>query len=631
MRRSSRVQASRATRDQPDSREDSKPSSTSTPTLIKNDKTPQTPEAKNATAPTKRKGQTLIQQRKQVAFQSPAKETPTKTLSTPQKGGTKSPSRFSLGLTQDDSEVDDIMNQLEEALPKQKKRKKARKSIDMFDDLDALLAENNKEQEKKKERADKIAQLRQESKELKELGCSLRQLSSEIETNMKDLQADDHLFDTEVVVEVEKFGYVFEPLTEPLTCPDFIPSKQDLNSPFKLVYECLATTNETQLASLLWSQAILVLAVEIKERVPSVICRWLFSLVSSHRNSHIVQGAFMNLFTLLLAGKSNVSQLTCGLPCGMLCRGIALPVKMDWDVSFNDFFICFRKYGFKESKRALNSKSKAQGHGSSSVWKIPFPSVNMEHVTMLFILGLRTDKLKTSDYDICTCCIFFLRMQFEDVLRPQLRELCSYCLEVLLDAFTPKLWRQQYAPLLILRIAGINEGFFQSAAGWLSIARRLPRTERGTQLTTGLAVYILQHRLDSSEESPIASSDEPLKFPLHCDLVLDIISTSVDSLIAKYSDSDAREVVPPYDLISNKIALMDLALQAFLNYLEPRDMSLILEKLDRLALTNKAVQAVQWHEMKTLVSLMHRKYSPENLRIGRMPSPKAKVVLFIDD
>ncbi|CAK4083621.1 unnamed protein product [Aphanomyces euteiches] len=214
MRRSSRVQASRATRDQPDSREDSKPSSTSTPTLIKNDKTPQTPEAKNATAPTKRKGQTLIQQRKQVAFQSPAKETPTKTLSTPQKGGTKSPSRFSLGLTQDDSEVDDIMNQLEEALPKQKKRKKARKSIDMFDDLDALLAENNKEQEKKKERADKIAQLRQESKELKELGCSLRQLSSEIETNMKDLQADDHLFDTEVVVEVEKFGYVFEPLTE---------------------------------------------------------------------------------------------------------------------------------------------------------------------------------------------------------------------------------------------------------------------------------------------------------------------------------------------------------------------------------------------------------------------------------
>ncbi|CAK4577593.1 unnamed protein product [Aphanomyces euteiches] len=611
MRRSSRVQASRATRDQPDSREDSKPSSTSTPTLIKNDKTPQTPEAKNATAPTKRKGQTLIQQRKQVAFQSPAKETPTKTLSTPQKGGTKSPSRFSLGLTQDDSEVDDIMNQLEEALPKQKKRKKARKSIDMFDDLDALLAENNKEQEKKKERADKIAQLRQESKELKELGCSLRQLSSEIETNMKDLQADDHLFDTEVVVEVEKFGYVFEPLTEPLTCPDFIPSKQDLNSPFKL--------------------AILVLAVEIKERVPSVICRWLFSLVSSHRNSHIVQGAFMNLFTLLLAGKSNVSQLTCGLPCGMLCRGIALPVKMDWDVSFNDFFICFRKYGFKESKRALNSKSKAQGHGSSSVWKIPFPSVNMEHVTMLFILGLRTDKLKTSDYDICTCCIFFLRMQFEDVLRPQLRELCSYCLEVLLDAFTPKLWRQQYAPLLILRIAGINEGFFQSAAGWLSIARRLPRTERGTQLTTGLAVYILQHRLDSSEESPIASSDEPLKFPLHCDLVLDIISTSVDSLIAKYSDSDAREVVPPYDLISNKIALMDLALQAFLNYLEPRDMSLILEKLDRLALTNKAVQAVQWHEMKTLVSLMHRKYSPENLRIGRMPSPKAKVVLFIDD
>ncbi|RHY06627.1 hypothetical protein DYB36_001663, partial [Aphanomyces astaci] len=209
------------------------------------------------------------------------------------------------------------------------------------------------------------------------------------------------------------------------------------------------------------------------------------------------------------------------------------------------------------------------------------------------------------------------------------------CREVVLAAFPRREGRGQYARLLILRIAGTNEGFFQSSAGWLSIARRLPRTERGTQLTTGLAIYILQYR--SHDEQPTEDfvqtkvSDEPIQFPVQIDWVLDVVSTCVDSLTEKYAATDAREVVPPYELLCTKIALMDLALQAFLNHLKPSDMSLILQKLDLLALANKATVVVQWHEMKTLVTLMHRKYSAENLRIGRDHSPKAKQVLFIDD
>lgn len=57
----------------------------------------------------------------------------------------------------------------------------------------------------------------------------------------------------------------------------------------------------------------------------------------------------------------------------------------------------------------------------------------------------------------------------------------------------------------------------------------------------------------------------------------------------------------------------------------------MLGKLDQLADAHKSTMSAKWHELKTLVSLMHRKYSLENLRIGRSASPSAKTVLFCDD
>ncbi|RHZ27869.1 hypothetical protein DYB26_010652 [Aphanomyces astaci] len=552
--------------------------------------------------------------------------------STPRRTSTLAPQkRLSLGV-QDDSDEEDVLKLLKDSPPKKRVAKKPRKTSVPFDSLDALFADNKKDQEKKKEQGERLARLRKEADiraELQQTSSSLQQMSTEVESNIKELQADEHLFSIQDNVEVEEFGYVFEPITEPLTYHAYIASAADLRSPFKLVYECMASTDDDELGALLWSQAILVLAINLNHDVPDVICQWLFSV-----------GAFMNLFTLAVADHHpNFTQITYGLPKAMLCRSRLLPVKTKWQVTVSHFFGSFRMFGFQESKRALNTKKKAAGHASSSTWSVPFPTVNMEHVTMLFVLALRTDKLRPSEHDLCACCVFFLRMQFEDILRPQLCELSSYCMEVLLDAFSPREWRRQYARLLILRIAGTNEGFFQSSAGWLSIARRLPRTERGTQLTTGLAIYILQYRSHDEQPTEVGlildavyeMSDEPIQFPVQIDWVLDVVSTCVDSLTEKYAATDAREVVPPYELLCTKIALMDLALQAFLNHLKPSDMSLILQKLDLLALANKATVVVQWHEMKTLVTLMHRKYSAENLRIGRDHSPKAKQVLFIDD
>jgi hypothetical protein len=92
--------------------------------------------------------------------------------------------------------------------------------------------------------------------------------------------------------------------------------------------------------------------------------------------------------------------------------------------------------------------------------------------------------------------MFFLKMQFEENIHPQLVQLAFVGIEELLEEFPSAKWHVEWAPTLVLKIAGANEGLFDSAAEWLTVARRLPRTTRGTQLTTGLAVYVLQHRID---------------------------------------------------------------------------------------------------------------------------------------
>ena len=131
-----------------------------------------------------------------------------------------------------------------------------------------------------------------------------------------------------------------------------------------------------------------------------------------------------------------------------------------------------------------------------------------------------------------------------------------------------------------------------------------------------------------------ATSERPLKFPIQSGLVVDIVAGIVEDLTLKYAETrktgKASKKTPPFDLLCKKVALMDLALQAFLNILTPKEMKVMLNKLDQLADAHRSTMSAKWHELKTLVSLMHRKYSLENLRIGRNVSPSAKVVLFCD-
>lgn len=131
------------------------------------------------------------------------------------------------------------------------------------------------------------------------------------------------------------------------------------------------------------------------------------------------------------------------------------------------------------------------------------------------------------------------------------------------------------------------------------------------------------------------TSERPLKFPIQSGLVLDIVAGIVEDLTLKYSEKrqsgKASKSPPPYDLLCKKVALMDLALQAFLNILTQKEMTLLLKKLDALTGTHKSTMSAKWHELKTLVALMHRKYSLENLRIGREASPQVKTALFLDD
>lgn len=147
-----------------------------------------------------------------------------------------------------------------------------------------------------------------------------------------------------------------------------------------------------------------------------------------------------------------------------------------------------------------------------------------------------------------------------------------------------------------------------------------------------------------------------MKFPIQSGLVLDIVAGIVETLTIQYVEKKRKEgkaskkTAPPFNLLCKKVALMDLALQAFLNILSHKEMSVMLSKLDALATAHKSTMSAKWHEvcgsfisrwairtnrfskqLKTLVSLMHRKYSRDNLRVGRSASPPAKAVLFCDD
>ncbi|GLE06317.1 hypothetical protein PINS_up015564 [Pythium insidiosum] len=524
---------------------------------------------------------------------------------------------------------------------------------------------------------------------------TLARLMNAMEHNMSSLSADDHLFTgaQELPRSQEKFGFVFTPMTEPLPFQCFKATATELAGELSTLYRALQTKDDEELAALLWSRAILMrcqlegrraglgnaaagdAGVSEAALLPSRIGSWLFLTMSTHSNSHIVKGCLNNLVAVLLgsATPQAAMNLLAGLPCANVCSGLedmrtvmgsAWPeLQMEWRPTVYDFLNAFRRFGFQDSKRSMSAKSKisaapktppATGAGATNT--VPFPTLNMQFVLAFLVLSLRTNLLRLDGYDAFSFTMFFLRMQFEHNMHPEIVQLASVCIEELLEVFPALEWRREWAPSLVLRIAGASEGLFDSAAGWLAVARRLPRTTRGTQLTTGLSIYVLQHRIDKTTADP-SNSEKPLKFPIPSGLVLDIVAGIVDDLTVKYAEAKAQKrakkqkkatanvgtddtdasnaavaaSAPTLDLLCKKVALMDLALQAFLNILTQKEMAILLKKLDELTGTHKSTMSAKWHELKTLVSLMHRKYSLENLRIGRDTAPLAKTALFVDE
>ncbi|OWZ03048.1 hypothetical protein PHMEG_00025289 [Phytophthora megakarya] len=540
------------------------------------------------------------------------------------------------------------------------KRQKASAILAEFTSLDALLSNDMAEKRKRENRERKLQKLREES-EMVDKDAPLGKLMSSMDSNMSTLSGDNHLFAaSEVTVTEEKFGYVFTPMTEPLPYRTYTATETELKSDLKLVYETMQSTDDGDLSGLLWSKAILIRCMLKRQSesttrgtamtpilLPSKIGSWLFMTMSTHSDSLVVGGCFSNFFLIQTSTrKMSIPSLSAALPVASFTHSIEdfrstfgedVPsLEMEWEPSIYDFLNAFRAYGFQDSKRSMSVKSKipVTPPPTKKSPMLPFPTLNMHYVLMYLVLCLRTKTIKLEGYDAFSFTMFFLRMQFENDIHASIIDLATICIEELLDVFPRAEWRREWAPQLVLRIAGANEGLFDSAAGWLAVARRLPRTIRGTQLTTGLAIYVLQHRIDKVSLEG-ASSERPMKFPIQSGLVVDIVAGIVEDLTNKYVETrktgKAAKTAPPFDLLCKKVALMDLALQAFLNILTSKEMKIMLGKLDELADAHKSTMSAKWHELKTLVSLMHRKYSLENLRVGRSLSPSAKAVLFCDD
>ncbi|CAH0476447.1 unnamed protein product [Peronospora belbahrii] len=534
------------------------------------------------------------------------------------------------------------------------------------------------EKQKRMTREFKLQQLRKESEtagpkdttSCVATGTTLMgNVMTKMATNLSTLSEEKYLFSTGVSMKKkmkEKFGYVFTSMREPLGYRTYKATETELQSDLKLVYETMQSTDTIELSGLLWSKAILLRCIlnwqqngsiramesgtTLQMNLPLKIGSWLFMTMSTHSDSHVVAGCYSNLFLVQSSTvKSFIPTLSSGLPVACFSHPIedyrsafgtqAPSIEMEWKPSIYDFLNAFRAYGFQDSKRSMSVKSKISVTPPSTKKSrvLPFPTLNMHYVLMYLVLCLRTRTLTLEGYDAFSFTMFFLRMQFENNIHASIVDMATICIEELLDVFPRAEWRREWAPQLVLRIAGASEGLFDSAAGWLAVARRLPRTLRGTQLTTGLAIYVLQHRIDKKTKEG-AISERPLKFPIQSGLVVDIVAGIVEDLTFKYAKTrktgKASKTTPPFDLLCKKVALMDLALQAFLNILTPKEMQIMLSKLDQLADTHKSTMSAKWHELKTLVRLMHRKYSPENLCIGRKKKRaflSAKTVLFCDD
>lgn len=139
--------------------------------------------------------------------------------------------------------------------------------------------------------------------------------------------------------------------------------------------------------------------------------------------------------------------------------------------------------------------------------------------------------------------------------------------------------------------APLIEGIFDSAFSWLAIARSFPKTNRGSELSSMLSLYVLQYRIDVDVEDNV--SPEPNSLPLSHTFVMDIIINNVDGMI-----SHAKNNPTDYNLMSAKVSFMDIAMQAVSIELDGDTVDLVMGKLNKLTEMTRSTMVAKWHEVR---------------------------------
>ena len=349
--------------------------------------------------------------------------------------------------------------------------------------------------------------------------------------------------------------------------------------------------------------------------------------VASHTSVHMVRGAFLNLYHFLHEGRGLA--FIDGLPqaCFIDYNDTLQDFPTDsyifrtkWSATCETFLDAFQRYGFKGSKRSISSKRKMkrkeQDESAAEEVVLPFPNTNMEYVMVFFILSLRSGKCQMNHWDQFNMIMFFIRMLFEEQLSQQTRDLARLCFAEIIRYFDNREWRRIKAKEIALRIAGCdNVGIFDSPRAWLMIARQLPKTKRGTELISFLCIYILTHRIDPPEEKM------ELMFPIKLDLAVDIVSNVISRAEARANEAVANmkqgsniasdgslSLNDHFERLALQVAFIDMALQAFIDEIDPMKCIKMVDTLNAIADAKKTTMNTKYHEVKYLITMMERTY-----------------------
>nr|CCA14791.1 conserved hypothetical protein [Albugo laibachii Nc14] len=486
--------------------------------------------------------------------------------------------------------------------------------LPQFTSLDALLENDIEQTRKEAVQKAKILKIQQERH-------SLIKNTSTIDTMTKERELDSIKAHISVLKSAqtggegcaqESFAYVFKPIKCPLQYVPFESKQEEKSGFFHLIYSVMESTDDEQLGSFLWSKSLMYFftmnETEKKWKLPFRMCKWLYTTKARILSEDALATSF-SFCLVALALHKYVSPILERVPTALFCwspqdESLREKLKarltgMEWRPSIYDFLQAFRSFGFQDNKGSMVARSEKEKLVETAS-AIPWPVLNMQYLMLFLLLCLRAEVLPMDDYDAFSFTLFFVKMQFEPHMHARIHQLALLCIETILELFPTEDWIKEWAPSLILRTAG-EEGLFDTLTEWLVVVRSFPYTTRGILLKSALAVYVLQRQLD-------VSSSKTVLIELPADYVLQIIN----KVVQEYWEDvfqDPTSSLSLLDTFCKKVAFVDFALQAITEASIREECKALMQKLDLIVLTTKSTMNAKWYELKTLVTLMHRKYS----------------------